>query len=126
MFGVKFSFLWAVLTFLCNFIPYVGSVVAYSLPVAFAFLQFDIGYRPVTVAVLVLLCHVLTAAVVEPTVIGRAVGLSPLVILAALSMWGLVWGLPGMFLAVPLTVMLKLVFENLDATRPLARLLSGE
>ena len=126
VFGVKFSFLWAVLTFLCNFIPYVGSVVAYALPVAFAFLQLDLGYKPVTVAVLVLVCHVLMATVAEPMIIGRAVGLSPLVILAALSLWGLLWGLPGMFLAVPLTVVLKIVFEHLDATRPVARLLSGE
>lgn len=125
-FGVKFSFLWAVLTFLCNFIPYVGSVVAYALPVAFAFLQLDLGYKPVTVAVLLLTCHVLVATVAEPTIIGRAVGLSPLVILAALTLWGLAWGLPGMFLAVPLTVVLKIVFENIDATRPMARLLSGE
>jgi AI-2 transport protein TqsA len=53
------------------------------------------------------------------------VGLSPLVILAALSVWGLVWGLPGMFLAVPLTVVVKIVCENIEATRPVARLLSG-
>ena len=47
-------------------------------------------------------------------------------ILAALSMWGLLWGLPGMFLAVPLTVVLKIIFENIDITRPVARMLSGE
>ncbi|MGL4424371.1 MAG: AI-2E family transporter, partial [Gemmataceae bacterium] len=102
--GVKFALLWAVLTFLCNFIPYVGSVVAYTLPVLFAFLEFDFGWRPMVVAVLLLICHVSTAMFVEPTVLGKALGLSPLVILAALAIWGALWGLPGMFLAVPLTV----------------------
>lgn len=124
-FGVRFAFLWAVMTFLCNFIPYVGSVIAYLLPVGFTFLQLDLGYQPVTVAVLLLACHVASAAVVEPTLIGRAVGLSPLVILAALSIWGLLWGLPGMFLAVPLTVVLKLILENIHTTRSLAKLLGG-
>ena len=123
--GVRFAFLWAVVTFLCNFIPYVGTVVAYALPVGFAFLQLELGYRPVTVAALLLVCHVASATVVEPTVIGRAVGLSPLVILAALSVWGLLWGLPGMFLAVPLTVVLKIILENIQGTRSLAKLFGG-
>ena len=124
--GVKFAVLWAILTFLCNFIPYLGSVVAVTLPVGFAFLQLDLGVRPVLVAVLLLGCHFASATVVEPLILGRAVGLSPLVILAALAVWGLLWGLPGMFLAVPLTVVLKLVAENLDAARPAARLFAGD
>jgi AI-2 transport protein TqsA len=124
--GVRFALLWAVLTFLCNFIPYIGTVVAYALPVAFAFLLTpDPPWRPVTAAVLLAVVHAVSASVVEPLILGRAVGLSPLVILAALSVWGLLWGLPGMFLAVPLTVVLKIVFQNIEATRPVARLLSG-
>jgi AI-2 transport protein TqsA len=123
--GERFALLWAVLTFVCNFIPYVGSVVAYSLPVAFGFLQFDLEWRSVAVAVALLTCHVGSATVAEPMILGRAVGLSPLVILAALSVWGLLWGLPGMFLAVPLTVVLVLVLDNIDATRPVAKLLGG-
>jgi AI-2 transport protein TqsA len=124
--GVRFALLWAVLTFLCNFIPYIGTVVAYVLPVAFAFLLTpEPLWRPITAAALLAVWHGVSASVIEPMILGRAVGLSPLVILAALSVWGLLWGLPGMFLAVPLTVVLKIVFENIEATRPLARLLSG-
>lgn len=124
--GVKFSLLWAILTFLCNFIPYLGTVVAYSLPVAFAFLMpSDAPWKPVTAAVLLAVVHTVSASVIEPMILGRAVGLSPLVILAALSVWGLLWGLPGMFLAVPLTVVLKIVFENIESTRSVAKLLSG-
>lgn len=126
VFGVKFALLWAVLTFLCNFIPYIGTAVAYTLPVGFAFLQLDPGYGPVTVALLLVVIHLVSAMIIEPMILGRAVGLSPLVILAALTVWGLVWGIPGMFLAVPLTVVLKIVFENIEATRPVASLLSGE
>ena len=125
IFGVRFALLWAVLTFVCNFIPYIGSVVAYSLPVGFAFLQLEIGIEPVAVAVLLLGCHIGSASIVEPMILGRAVGLSPLVILAALSVWGILWGLPGMFLAVPLTVVAVIILDHLEVTRPLARLLAS-
>jgi AI-2 transport protein TqsA len=70
--------------------------------------------------------HILSASVVEPMLIGRAVGLSPIVILSALAVWGVLWGLPGMFLAVPLTVVVKIVLENIEITKPVGRLLSGE
>ncbi|QDU18742.1 AI-2E family transporter [Urbifossiella limnaea] len=124
-FGVPFAPLWAVLTFLCNFIPYIGSVVAYLLPVGFAFLRLPLGWQPVAVAVLVLGCHLASAMLVEPMLLGRAVGLSPLVILGSLAFWGLLWGVPGMFLAVPLTVVAVIVMGHFDTTRPLARLLGG-
>lgn len=122
LFGVKFAVLWAVLTFACNFIPYVGSVVAYSLPVAFAMLQYGGSGTAFGVAAALLAIHLVCAMLIEPMLIGRAVGLSPLIVLAALAVWGLVWGLPGMVLAVPLTVVVKIVFENIEMTRPIAKL----
>jgi AI-2 transport protein TqsA len=124
-FGVKFALLWAVLTFLCNFIPYIGSVVAYTLPTGFAFLQLDLGWRPVGVAVGLLTCHLLSASVIEPMILGQAVGLSPLVILGSLAFWGLLWDIPGMFLAVPLTAVAVIVMEHFAFTRPVARLLGS-
>lgn len=123
--GVKFALLWAVLTFLCNFIPYIGTVVAYSLPVGFAFLQFGPRWEAFAVGGVLLGCHILSASVVEPTIIGKAVGLSPLVVLGSLAFWGLLWGLPGMFLAVPLTAVAVIVMDHFPFTRPAARLLGG-
>lgn len=125
-FGVRFALLWAVLTFLCNFIPYVGSLVAYTLPVGFAFLQLPLDWVPIVLAGIVLLCHLGSASVIEPMVLGRAVGLSPLVILGSLAFWGLLWGIPGMFLAVPLTVVSVIVMGYFSFTQPLAKLLGGE
>ena len=123
--GVKFALLWMVLTFLYNFIPYIGTVVAYSLPVGFAFLWFGPTWEPFAAAGLLLAIHIASASVVEPMLIGNAVGVSPLVILGALAFWGLLWGIPGMFLAVPLTVVAMLVMEHFEQTRPLSRLLQG-
>lgn len=122
--GVKFALLWAVLTFFCNFIPYLGSVTAYVLPVGFAFLQLDPGWRPVAVAVLLLGCQIGSASVVEPMLLGQAVGLSPLVILGSLAFWGLLWGVAGMLIAVPLTVVAVIVMNHFEFTRPVARLMS--
>lgn len=123
--GVKFALLWAVLTLLCNFIPYIGPTVAYALPTGFAFLWFGPTWPAFATAVLLLVCHVASASVIEPMMIGNAVGVSPLVILGSLAFWGLLWGLPGMFLAVPLTAVSILVMDHFDATRPVARLLKG-
>jgi AI-2 transport protein TqsA len=123
---VKFAVLWAVLTFLCNFIPYIGTVVAYALPVGFAFLLFEpTQWQPITAAALLLVWHGASSAVFEPMLLGNAVGLSPLVILGSLALWGLLWGVPGMFLAVPLTAVMILVMEHFDHTRAVARLLKG-
>ena len=123
--GVKFALLWMVLTFLCNFIPYIGTVVAYALPVGFGFLWFGPSWESFAAAGLLLVCHAASASVAEPMIIGSAVGISPLVILGSLAFWGLLWGIPGMFLAVPLTVIAILVMDHFDQTRPVARLLRG-
>jgi AI-2 transport protein TqsA len=123
--GVKFALLWGVLTFLCNFIPYLGSVVAYVLPVGFAFLCFGPVWQAFAVAGALLALHALSAALVEPLLLGKAVGISPLVILVSLALWGLLWGVPGMFLAVPLTVVAIIVMDQFESSRSVARLLKG-
>jgi AI-2 transport protein TqsA len=122
--GVQYAFLWAVLTFLCNFIPYIGSVIGYGVPIAFAAFSSNLDVWFFVTAGLLLSVHVLSATVVEPMILGKAVGLSPLVILAALALWGSLWGFTGMFMAVPLTVVVVIVLEHFEASRPVARLLT--
>jgi AI-2 transport protein TqsA len=78
------------------------------------------------VAILLICVHTASSTFVEPTLIGKAVGLSPLVILISLTLWGLCWGLVGMFVAVPLTVTLKIVLSNLEATKGMAQLLGDD
>jgi AI-2 transport protein TqsA len=124
LFGVRYVFLWGLLTFAGNFIPYLGSMVACTLPVVLAFLQPDLSWQPVPLAILLSTLHMLMHYIIEPLLTGKVIDLSPVVILASLSFWGLCWGLSGMFLAVPLTVMLKIVLENVASTRPAARLLA--
>lgn len=125
-FNVKFAVLWGLLTFFCNFIPYVGSVVGCGSPLLFAFLDLPYGWQPFAVAISLLLCHIASATFVEPTIIGNAVGLSPLAVLMSLTVWGLCWGLVGMFLAVPMTVTMKIILLNIESTRPVAMLLGDD
>ena len=122
-FGVKSALLWGVLTFLFNFVPYVGGAVTWTGPVVLAFLSLEPGWRPITVAGLLLADYALSANVIEPSLTGKAVDLSPLVILLALAFWGSCWGLEGMLLAVPLTAVLRIILDNLPATQPIARLM---
>ncbi len=126
VFRTPLSLIWAVLTFFCNFVPYVGSLVGYSLPVLYVAVTFGIGWEAITIAILLLAIHVVSATVIEPKVIGRAVGVSPIVILLSLAFWGYCWGLTGMLLAVPLTVMAKIICAHIETTRPLAKLVSEE
>jgi AI-2 transport protein TqsA len=126
VFQTPFALIWALLVFFCNFIPYLGSVVGYSVPSLFVLIKFGFGWEFITIAILMLAVHLVSSSVVEPRVIGKAVGLSPVLILFALAFWGSLWGLTGMLLAVPLTVMIKIVAEHLDATRPLAKLVAEE
>jgi AI-2 transport protein TqsA len=122
--GVKFAFLWGVLFFFGNFIPYFGSIVVWLLASAFALVQLDFGWRPVVVVVALLILRTLATDLLEPAITGKAVNLSPLVILASLSFWSLCWGLTGMLLAVPLTVMFKIILENVAPARPVAKLMT--
>jgi AI-2 transport protein TqsA len=126
MMGVSFPVLWGLLNFFVNFIPYLGSIVGFSVPVIFTFLDLDLGWRPVAAASLVLAVHLIMAYIVEPRMTGKAVGLSPLVILISLSFWGLCWGFIGMLLAIPLTVVAKIVLDHIPYTSPFAKLLGDE
>jgi AI-2 transport protein TqsA len=125
-FRVPFPDMWGVLVFIGNSIRYVGSPVAFALPILLAFLELEPIWRPLAVLILLVLVHGVTNSFVEPRLTAQAVDLSPLVVLIALAFRSLCWGVIGMVLAVPLTVMLKIVWENIALTRPLARMMSQE
>jgi AI-2 transport protein TqsA len=124
-FGVEFALLWGVLIFLFNFIPYVGSWGAISVPILLSFVQFAQPWRGIAVLVLLVLVQVVTGVLLEPRLTGRRLDLSPLGIVVALSFWGLLWGVVGMILAVPLTVIVKIILDNIDETKPVATLMSN-
>lgn len=122
--GLDYAEFWAILIFVFNFVPNIGSLVATLLPSVLALVQFD-ALRPFfVVAGGVLTVQLFVANIIEPKMMGRSLNLSPLVILLSLVVWGSIWGIAGMFLCVPIMVVLMIVFSYFPATRWLAVLLS--
>lgn len=115
LFGVDFVVVWAVITFLFNFIPNIGSLIATVLPALMTLVQYgSIGYALIVAAVLVVL-HNVFGNVVEPRIFGHRLGLNPLVILLSLLLWAYIWGIVGAILSVPLTAIIKIIISRLDS-----------
>jgi predicted PurR-regulated permease PerM len=124
-FGVEFSVLWALLIFAFNFIPYIGSLVAIAPPILLGFLQFDSYWRGGVITIWLIGVQAFTGQYLEPRLAGKSLNLSPLLILISLSFWGFLWGIVGMILAVPLTVVCKIVLDNITETKPVGTLMSN-
>lgn len=120
LFNVDFPVLWAFLIFLLNFIPYIGSVVASLLPAAFAVFQFHSFSMFFWILLTVGTVQVVVGNVVEPRVMGRTLNLSPLGTLLALAFWGLIWGILGMIISVPLTSIIVIIASHIPTMRFLA------
>jgi len=123
-FGVTGATTWGVLTFFGNFLPYIGPLVAAVPPIVISLLEFQTLWPPLVFIALVLTIHGVTSNLIEPAMTGKALGLSPLVVLVGLAFWSLMWGFVGMVLAVPLTVIFKIILDHTPATRPFANLMS--
>jgi AI-2 transport protein TqsA len=123
--GMKMAWLFAILTFLLNFIPNVGPIIACLLPLPIALTQFNDPWMIVAVIGLPGTIHMLIGNFIEPKLMGRGLELHPVTVLMALAVWGLLWGIVGMVLAVPIVATIKMVLERSTTTRPLAELLAG-
>ena len=124
--GLDFAAFWAVMVFFFYYIPTVGSILAIAAPTVLTLVQFD-HFTPFLVVLFVFgSVQIVTANVIEPTIMGRSLNLSPLVVIVSLVVWGTIWGVVGMFLCVPIMVVGLIVLAQFDTTRPLAVLLSAD
>jgi AI-2 transport protein TqsA len=120
--GVDYAILWGVLTFLLNFIPNIGSIIAAIPPVLLALVQ--LGLVPALgVVVGFLVINVVIGNILEPRFMGKGLGLSTLVVFLSLVFWGWVLGLVGMLLSVPLTIAIKIALDSQPNTRWMAIML---
>ena len=122
-FGIDLWFTWALLTFILNYVPYIGSLIATIPPLILGFVTLP----PVAWFVLLILLvsnQQLWGSIIETKWAGRALDISPVLLLltTAYSYW--VWGILGMVLVVPFTVIFKIILENIEPTRPIAILLA--
>lgn len=125
LFGVDFAGIWALLTFLLNFIPSIGSLIATILPVIVALIQFDSYARVIGLALCLFAVQFSIGNILEPRILGKRVNLSPVVLMVALLYWGWRWGIIGMLLAVPLAVITKIICENVPQLRFIGVLMSS-
>jgi AI-2 transport protein TqsA len=124
--GLDLPVLWGVLAFIFNFIPSVGSVIVTSMAILLALIQFaPLWSNVLWVALLTISTQMILGNIIDPRLQGGQLNLSPFVILASLSVWGFIWGIPGMFIAVPLTSVMQILCANIKGLRPLAILISS-
>ena len=125
---VKLAAGWGVLTVLLNFIPTVGSIIATIPPVVMAIIQFSPSFfKPLLVLVSLTAIQVSIGNIIMPKVMGDRLGVSPVMILLSLLLWGTIWGIPGALLSTPIISIIKIVCESIDSLRPIAILIgSGE
>jgi AI-2 transport protein TqsA len=126
-YGIPLSVVFALLAFLLNFIPNVGPLIACALPAPLILLDPNLSIvGMIMVMTLAGVVQFVSGNIVEPKIMGDSFELHPIAILLTLMLWGIIWGLPGMFLATPLTAAAKILFEKFEMTKPIADLLEGK
>lgn len=124
--GVDLALVFGLFAFLLNFIPSLGSIIATLLPLPVVLVDPTSTLTTVVLAlVLPGVSQFLIGSLIEPKVVGGSLNLHPATILISLIVWGMIWGIVGMFLAIPLTAVMQIFFERFEHTAPIAELLAG-
>lgn len=123
---LDFAEFWALLIFFLTYIPNIGAMVATVFPVTLALIQFESWWPFIIITSGIVAVQFIAGNFLEPRLLGKSLNLSTLVILFALALWGYIWGILGMFLSVPITVMMMIIFAHFDMTRPIAVFLSQD
>jgi AI-2 transport protein TqsA len=126
MFGVDFAIVFGFLTFLLNYIPTIGSIIATALPLTIAAFQFETLWPAFWILLILGVIQMTMGNFIEPRLMGKGLGLSPLVVLFSLFFWGWLWGIPGMILAVPIAAMIKIICSNIPSLQFVALLMSKD
>jgi predicted PurR-regulated permease PerM len=124
--GMQNAVFWGFLILVTSYVPIIGGMIGQFLPPLFALVEFNNYWQPGLILVGLTVVQLVVGSIIFPRMQGRSLNLDPVVILLALSFWGLVWGVPGMFLSTPLTVTLMVVADQFQSSRWVAVLLSSD
>lgn len=125
--GLDFPIVWAFIAFVMNFIPTFGSIFSVGLTTLFSIIQFYPSWgKIIFIFIFMTAINFVLGNILEPRIEGKQMNLSPFIILVSLTLWGYIWGFVGMILAVPMTVMIKIVCENVSFLTPIAVILGNE
>jgi predicted PurR-regulated permease PerM len=124
--GIDFAETWALLIFVLNYIPNIGSIVGVAFPALLALVQFETLGPFVILVVSLTAIQIVIGSVLEPMLMGKSLNMSPFAIIVSLAFWGTVWGIVGMFLSVPILVVIMIVCAHVPSWRWIAILLSKD
>lgn len=124
--GMPNAVFWGFLILVTSYVPIIGGMIGQFLPPLFALVEFNNYWQPGLILVGLTVVQLVVGSIIFPRMQGRSLNLDPVVILLSLSFWGLVWGVPGMFLSTPLTVTVMVVADQFPSTRWMAILLSSD
>lgn len=116
-FGVSFALFWGLLAFSLNYVQMIGSVVVTIFVALFAFVEITTTGSMVAFILILIGIQVLMGGVLEPIFMGRSFRINTITVLVMLMLWGYIWGVAGLILSIPITVMLKIIFEQLKSTK---------
>jgi predicted PurR-regulated permease PerM len=123
--GLKNALFWAIVTFVLSYIPVVGGVAASILPALFALVQFTSPIPALVILGVSQTIQFVVGNIIQPRMTGDSLNISVLVVFISLAFWGKLWGGPGMFLAVPMSVMLMIVLAQFPSTFWIAVMMSN-
>lgn len=124
LFDVPYAPLWAVLAFILNYIPTIGSIIA-AIPAILVSLAVNDLSSTLWLTLIYLVLNIAIGNFIEPKFLGKELGISTLVVILSLLFWGFVFGIGGMFLAVPLTMSIKIALDANPKTKSISILLSN-
>lgn len=124
--GIKYAILFGIISALFNFIPYFGTLIGGLVPLSFTLLVSDTPHKAVGVVLLFMIIQFIENNILTPNIVGGNVRLNPFITILAIILGGMIWGIPGMFIAVPFLGMFKIACEHIDVLKPYAYLLGTE
>lgn len=124
-FGVSFPIFWGLFAFLINFVQMVGSIVSVVLLSLFAMVELDTSGTLLAFVLVIIGVQVLMGSILEPIFLGKTFSINVITVLVMLMLWGYIWGVPGLIMAIPITVFIKIILEQFPGTKVIARLMSG-
>ncbi len=125
VFGISFPLFWGLLAFIINFIQMVGSIISVVFLSAFAFIELNTTGTLVFFISSIILVQVIMGGILEPVFLGKSFSINVIAILLMIMFWGFIWGIPGMILSIPITVLIKIIAEQFISTKLISKLLSN-
>ena len=125
-FDVSFPIFWGLFAFAINFVQMVGSFISVILLSIFAFVELDTSSTLLFFVLAISLVQITFGAILEPIFMGKSFSINIIAVLVMLMFWGFLWGIPGLIMAIPITVFLKIILEQFSGTKVIASLLSGK